>query len=57
MIKERVIKPAVLESAKEKDHGGPNEEKRFKEASNVGSPELCSHLPSAQSRISHVFQK
>jgi len=29
MIMERVIKPAVLEHAKEKGHGGPDEEKHF----------------------------
>lgn len=46
MITERIIKPAVLESAKEKGHGGPNEEKHFKEASDIGSPELTSPVHS-----------
>lgn len=57
MEAEQVIKPAVPEPAVEKGHRGPREEKLFKTASNIKSPELCSSPPSYQSRICHVFQK
>lgn len=46
MEAERVIKPAVLEPAVEKGHRGPREEKLFKTASNIKSPEVCSYPPS-----------